>query len=405
MQTTVRLAWPAVAAASALGVLAAPLRCQDADLARRLAELERTNAALAARVGELEDAAAAQHLIRHDDDDGLVARYRDVVATFQVFADVGARFDDPEVPGRSNSTFDFGLIDFVVNAQLGDRFRFLSETVIDPESDGDISLSQERLWGMWTLDDALYAKLGTEHSPVSRWNQLYHHGRWLETTISRPIAVQFEGAGGILPLHRTGLELGGRLGGELGAVEYVAAVANGRGIARTHRGAFDDNDSKRLELGLAFLPAALPGLRVGGVLVHDDIPAASGAGNPLSTRELIGAAHVQLDAGGLDVIAEYFRVQHHRRATDSTSDHDAAYLQAAFRVGSWTPYARIDWLDLQGGDPFYAALGDRWLQTVGVRVDVGDVAFKWDVAFGQTDLGVVDDEDLVIAQFQVSWAL
>ena len=174
--------------------LALPTTAQDEAVEDRLAELERKNTELEERLAEIEEAQDELYL-EEDDGLGMHVQYADVGATFQVFGDVGFDYLNPEPADEGHTSFFLGSVDFMINMSFGDHWRALSETVIDGKSDDDIELSQERLWGAWIPEDWFYVKFGTEHSPISRWNQLYHHGHWLETTIARPIAARFEGGG------------------------------------------------------------------------------------------------------------------------------------------------------------------------------------------------------------------
>ena len=48
---------------------------------------------------------------------------------------------------------------------------------------------------------------GRFHNPLSYWNERYHHGAYVQTSISRPGIHEFEDLGGPLPVHLTGLML------------------------------------------------------------------------------------------------------------------------------------------------------------------------------------------------------
>lgn len=272
---------------------------------------------------------------------------------------------------------------------------------------------------MWTVSDALYLKLGTEHSPVTRWNQLYHHGAWLETSISRPLLASFEGGEGILQMHATGLELGGRLQSGLGGVEWFTAISNGHGLAtpKNKQRTSDRNDSKKIDVGVAFLPSAVPDLRIGTAFSYDEIPPDATTtpvvvGRELSIRELLATAQLQYRKGPLDLIGEFAWIEHDVRATNMVFHHNSGYLQAALHFGEVTPYARMDYRTMQMGDPFYMPL-DRDLDIVrpvlGVRYDPSDtMAAKLEVEWSHEDqrgTGGVADRDVVSVAFQVSWVL
>jgi len=54
-----------------------------------------------------------------------------------------------------------------------------------------------------------FAWIGRFHTPSNYWMTAYHHGQYLQTSISKPGIVQFEDVGGIIPSHSTGLLLDG----------------------------------------------------------------------------------------------------------------------------------------------------------------------------------------------------
>ncbi len=47
--------------------------------------------------------------------------------------------------------------------------------------------------------------LGRFHNPIGYWNMQFHHGAFLQTTVSRPGIMAFETSGGLIPNHLTGL--------------------------------------------------------------------------------------------------------------------------------------------------------------------------------------------------------
>ncbi len=72
----------------------------------------------------------------------------------------------------------------------------------------------------WKPDQANIIWIGRTHNPSSYWRDQYHHGGWLQPSISRPSIAEFEVPGGILPAHSTGI-----------AVEGGSTVSNNVGLA------------------------------------------------------------------------------------------------------------------------------------------------------------------------------
>ena len=367
-------------------------------------------------MAELEAAQAAED---EDYGIGLEATYGDVGVTFQIFGDVGFAYENPEPPGQGNSAFFFGAVDFFINARFGENFLVLSETVVDGKPLDAVDLSQERLWLSWTPRDSFYAKIGTEHAPISRWNQLYHHGAWLETTIDRPIPVRFEGGSGILPLHRTGVTLGGSTHHDAGRFEYFATVSNGRGPTPDNKQrAGDANNSKAIDVGLAFEPAWESSWRFGVAAVWDEIPPDPGSPDPQragSMAEWIGAANVEAREGPWRLLSEWFYIDHEVRSNDQHYSNNAGYVQLEYAVDGWTPYTRFGYRAMNTADPFYGAANvtgnrnlDTWLQTVGVRRELTpNVALKIEAGYGREDESATstDERSVAVAGFQLSWWL
>jgi hypothetical protein len=105
-------------------------------------------------------------------------------------------------------------------------------------------------------------------------------------------------------------------------------------------------------------------------------------------------------------------IEHEARADGSDFSSQAAYLQIELRRGDWTPYTRLDYRDMEEGDPFYSPL-DRDLDAVGPTLGVNyranaHVTVKLEASLldgERRDAGVVSDEDFAALVLQVSWWL
>ena len=370
---------------------------------------------LEGRIVELEERLAALEMDATEDF-ALVATYGDVSATFQLFGNVLFEATDSPAPDDSNASFTFESLDAFVSVQVGDHFQALSETVISP-SHGSGALSQERLWGAWTFDDRLYAKLGLEHSPITLWNRRYHHGAWLEPTIERPLVASFEGStDGFLPLHNQGLELGGSapLGG--GMLTYTGILSNGRGITPAEKQPGEDlNDSKAVVAALSWSP--FDEAYSFGVAGHlDRVPANPGSLDAVlldEVEELIGSVFVEASLGPVELLTEFAVMTNKTKADGAEYDHTAGYLQLLYPHGDWTPYLRFDFKDMDEGDPYLAQLDrdlDQWRQTVGVRWDIASrAALKVEARFGERHERIagsgITREDFVVGAVQLSFGI
>lgn len=367
--------------------------------------------------GELEDGDASVE--EQESGLGLTTRYGGARAIFNLYCDLGFLYANPPEAQHANSSFGFGSIDLFGTGQLSERVQVLTETVLEG-SDNEIGLDQERLWASWTLNDYFYAKCGLEHLPTSRWNRIYHHGKWLQMTIERPLLARFEDDGGILAKHYVGLEVGGHVDGSPGRLEYMAIVSNGRGKTPDNRQViFDENNAKAFDAALAFVPSPLRGLRIGGAFRFDEIPAdPANPARTLSIRELQGNVNLEWKSdsnqtGQFEVLAEAILLSHKDRTGGRTFNHTAAYFQTGYRITDLrlTPYVRFDLRAMRRSDPYYEPENsdlDMWEQLFGLRYDITDnAALKFEVGFGRAEdrdaLGVVRQITVVTAGCQISW--
>jgi hypothetical protein len=401
------------------------------DLARRVHELERQNAELVRRLQRLEDAArtptgsVALDVARtgsttppasnaavttpaapvraaaetppevaidstEDVGLGLIARYGNVRASFQMFGDAGFGWSNPSQADTSNASFAIGSIDLFSTAQIGEHFQTLSEIVFEGDSaDNEVEVDVERLWGQWTFGDALYLKLGREHSPQSRWNRRYHHGKWLWTSATQPFLARFEDDGGPLQVHQVGVEAGGRLATGAGVLEYTAVAGNGRGRKPSEVQNFGDrNDAKAYDVGFGFSPAPITGFAFGGDVHFDEIPHVADDPTRLhAIRETVETGFLEYFASPLELLGEAAFIQHDDRTSNRTFHHASGYLQAGWHVGAFTPFARVDVRRMSLGDPFYAPSDvdlDSTEGVLGVRYDLSEsVAVKLEGGVGR----------------------
>lgn len=84
----------------------------------------------------------------------------------------------------------------------GDRFRFLGEFLWSSEE-----AEFERLQAGARIADDMFLWGGRFHAPTKFWNSEYHHGQYLQTSITRPALEEWEDDGGSSPAHISGLLL------------------------------------------------------------------------------------------------------------------------------------------------------------------------------------------------------
>ncbi|MEE8104963.1 MAG: hypothetical protein V3T86_05460 [Planctomycetota bacterium] len=396
----------------------------DGALPGRVDQLETENAELRERVAALENggvSAAADEALEDIEEEeeeeggiglGIRAERNNIIATLQIFGAVEFGHNNPAPPGGGHTSFAFGEVSFFGVAQIEENFHVLSETVIKGGTGGP-HFDQERLWGKWEFSDVIWVKFGLEHGQVSRWNRIFHHGRWLETSISRPMLARFESSG-FMPSHNTGLEVGGRTDTGAGLLEYMVSITNGRGsVATNPQKGSDGNDDKAFELALNIRPAGTRDLQVGIFLRTDDIPADSTvAARAGEIMQRIATAFIDLRRGKIGIMTEFAYVEDDDSVSGQTFRHKSAYIQIEWQKSErTTPYARLDWRDMDRGDPYYVELDrdlDRYEILVGVRQEItNNAALKLEVGFGEHEARASNADVRDVSYFriavQLSW--
>ncbi len=189
---------------------------------------------------------------------------------------------------------------------------------------------------------------GRGHTALGYWNQRFHHGTFLQTTIERPTLFSFEDDGGILPIHFVGIQATGNIDLPIGMISYIANVANGRGAITDEVQLIEDlNNSKQVGGMVTFAPYALEGWNIGGNVLRDSIPDDPGA-RP-SIDETIYGAHLYYVTHPFEFIWEQQFIDH------GDSDHVGGYVQLAYAFERLKPYYRLDYLSIEEGDPFFVA--------------------------------------------------
>ena len=169
------------------------------------------------------------------------------------------------------------------------------------------TLAVERSIIRYDYNDYFKLSFGKYHTPIGYWNTAFHHGAWLQTTISRPEMVKFGGS--LIPIHFVGAQAEGNLpSGGLG-LGYNLGLGNGRGSAFSKAGDSGDVNNNRAWVANLFArPTRLYGLQVGGSFYRDKLSTIPGA----RFDEWIAAGDVVWTKEHPEILAEYANV-HHRR--------------------------------------------------------------------------------------------
>jgi hypothetical protein len=217
--------------------------------------------------------------------------------------------------------------------------------------------------------DQLKVSFGKFHTPINWWNTEFHHGQWLQTTISRPEMVEFGGK--FIPVHFIGALVEGSLPAGGWHIGYEAGVGNGRGSVISRAGDAGDNNARPAwVVNLFTKPDRLFGLQAGASAYVDRV---SVAGRP-EYDERILAAHAVWRREDPEVIAEIAQVRHDQVGGGLTATSTAYYIQTAYRLPDaarlWKPYYRFEHIAIDPFDPVFAGIPNLDGSTFGIRYDI-----------------------------------
>jgi len=279
---------------------------------------------------------------------------------------------------RSEGARGFNEGQFVLHlsSSLSPRVNFFGELSLSTRADAGtgnppatgFNAEVERSIIRFDQSDRLKVSFGRYHTPVNWWNTSFHHGQWLQTTISRPEMTQFGGR--FIPVHFAGALVEGAFPAGGWNLNYKAGIGNGRGTVISRAGdAGDNNASPAWVLNLFAKPDRAFGLQAGGSLYFDKITLANGR----EFRERIVAGHAVWQKEDPEVIAEIASV-HHRDVGDSRATSNLAYyIQTAYRLPSlgrlWKPYYRFEHIDIATASPVFQGVLNLDGSIVGVRYD------------------------------------
>lgn len=268
---------------------------------------------------------------------------------FLLFLSGGPTYNEV-TPESGPDGSDFAAAADVVYSYTNDRFRFLGEAIA-ATSESEL----ERFQFGWQTGEDTTGWIGRFHSPSRYWNAIYHHGQYLQTSITRPLIEQFEDEGGVLPTHITGLMLDTTtsLKRESG-LQTVLSFGTAPVIGENALEPFDlfDSDTDHgpaVDLRLAFLPDLLGDNQAGIIMSWADLkidqnPTAGQIGLLRIEQYTIGA---YLDWRWKDwrILTSVAAVNNRDELQTQTVDDDfvSGYIQAEFNFHqNWILYGRLE---------------------------------------------------------------
>lgn len=231
-----------------------------------------------------------------------------------------------------------------------DRFRFLGEYIwSDTESE------LERLQAAWQVDDRTMLWFGRFHAISNYWTTEYHHGQFMQTSISRPGLEEWEDESGPMPSHITGVWLeheysvNGQSAINLGLVAGLAPKFEGQ-----HLSPFDFLDPESghdmaVSARLVYRPDILSTNQIGLTMAHNDIAVVSESNPNLTILNSIQQTTIgvfsdwEWNAWRISANWMYFDVEMQYDNGDVRDDFVLGYVQGEFEATeNWTVFGRAE---------------------------------------------------------------
>ena len=329
--------------------------------------------------------AAAAILAGHQGHDTVVADAQRDYPSLKIAGFSDINFSASDLPG-SRSGFSEGQFILHLSSALSPRVFYFGEISMTARPDGGsgrppvpgFNVEVERSLIRFDQSDYLRLSFGRYHTPINYWNNTFHHGAWLQTSISRPEMAQFGGS--FIPIHFVGGLIEGAIPAGGLNLNYGFGVGNGRGDVINRGGDFGDANNNRALLVNAFLkPDQLFGMQIGGSYYRDKINEVGRMG----FRENIAAAHFAWTRETPEIIAEFANVAHSPIGASGTFNSRAFYTQIAYRLPAFKrllkPYYRYEYIGIASGDRVFSAVPGLRGSVVGLRYDLSNfAAFKWE---------------------------
>jgi hypothetical protein len=296
-------------------------------------------------------------------------------------------FGGGDQPGTKTG-FSEGQFILHFNSNLSPRVNYMAEVSLTARTDAGTGTPAapgfnpevERTIIRFERNDYFKLSFGRYHTPINYWNTEYHHGLWLQTTISRPEMVQFGGK--FIPVHFVGTLLEGAVPANGLNLNYNFGMGNGRGNVISRPGDFGPINNAKTWLINGFVrPDRYYGLEVGGSVYNDKVTTGNGTQN---YHEWIEAAHFVLNRETPEIIAEFANTRHVNLSVPApVANSQAGYAQFAYRLPflekQWKPYYRFDYIHVPKSDTMFQPLPNLIGHTAGVRYDITNfAAFKFE---------------------------
>lgn len=283
-------------------------------------------------------------------------------------------FAASDQPGRP-SGFSIGQFVLHFASRLSNKISYFGEVSLSAQPNL-YNVDLERSFIRYDVNDAVKISFGRFHTPINYWNTAFHHGAWLQTTISRPDMIRFGGT--FEPVHFVGAQSEGNIPSRGLNLGYNVGFGNGRGSIFSRAADNGDVNNNRAWLVNVFSrPSKFKHLQVGGSFYQDKVSAEfTISPDGLNFSESIAAGHLIWAGESPEFLAEFANVRHRSHLTQRTFNSQGGYAQIAYRIPywerRWKPYFRYDYVEAPEGAPVFATAENVRGFTLGMRYDISD---------------------------------
>jgi len=268
---------------------------------------------------------------------------------FLVFlsADSFETFDatDPALEGS-----DYGVTSDFLYTFNSDRFRFLAEYIWTDEEN-----EMERMKAGWQINDQTMTWLGRFHTITNYWTTEYHHGQYMQTSISRPGLEEWEDESGPMPSHVTGawfeheFPLDAQTAVNLTLTAGLAPIFEGDELVPFDVLDPESGNEMAYSARLVYRPDVLSMDKIGLTFSHSDIAVVSDSSPNLADLNAINLVTIglftswELKDWRLSSNWVYFDVDMDYVTGIVKEDFLLGYVQAEYKAtADWTVFGRVE---------------------------------------------------------------
>jgi len=244
-------------------------------------------------------------------------------------------------------------VDLFITSNSG-RALFLGEILAESNE-----RSIERMQFGWKISSDSKLWIGRHHSQIGYWRTKFHHGSYLQTSISNPSITASEQP---LPTHVTGLLWEGGMTRDESRLDYKLSFGLGPELNNTGLQSLDIVNPNRGEhkpgvnIRVSYKPDELESNVYGAFFSYMKIPSVISGLNEVNQQAAGVYAAWSFQRNHVFGSAVYVLNELDQVGSDESAAFSSAYIQAERRISDiWTLYTRIEGGNNTGVDNAYLA--------------------------------------------------